>query len=392
MTNHHNGLLVRTISLCLMGMVCLQSIKLFWQAHLIDAQSQIISLLVHLICFMSAGFLACSAHRLLARTLLIGGFISFISTAILLWKVDLHIQYFFILGLFVCFFLFEDSERITMWISLCIFGGLFLYFQIIYNYAPLSSDFIGDMQSINAIVLVLSFLLCGFWVRRQFITQSRKIKEELVHTKLLVESIIPLDMQANIFTACNKKETKPNVIEHNYCAVVFIDFAGFTSFSLAMSDAELVNFLHNVYCEFDDIASQLNVTKIKTNGDQYIAAIGIEDSKLNAYTISQLACDFSLQLQSAFAKACDNKIRLKIGIASGNVLCGIIGKLRPAFDLWGNNVNLASRLESSAKGGEIKVCPQTMLYSMQHYVFSEEQRVQLKGIGTVTSYRLLGHK
>jgi class 3 adenylate cyclase len=279
-----------------------------------------------------------------------------------------------------------------MWISLCILGGLFLYFQIIYDYAPLSPDFIGDMQSINAIVLVLSFLLCGFWVRRQFITQSRKIKEELVHTKLLVESIIPLDMQANIFTACNKKETKPKVIEHNYCAVVFVDFAGFTSFSLAMSDAELVNFLHNVYCEFDDIASQLNVTKIKTNGDQYIAAIGIEESKLNAYTISQLACDFSLQLQSAFAKACDNKIRLKIGIASGNVLCGVIGKLRPAFDLWGNSVNLASRLESSATGGEIRVCPQTMLYSMQHYAFSEEQKVQLKGIGTVTSYRLLGHK
>ncbi len=393
MINHHsNGLLLKCISLCLIGMVCLQSIKLVWQAELIDIQAQVISLLLHLICFMSASFLAYSTHRTLARVLLIGGFISFLCTAILLWQADLHIQYFFIVGLFVCLFLFEDSERIAMWITLCILSGLFLYFQIIHDFTPINPDVTNDIATVNAIVLVLSFLVCGFWVKRQFTHQNTTTKQELIHTKKVLEAIIPMNMQANISHIANGEKNALNVVEHNYCAVLFVDFAGFTPFSLSMSDAELVNFLHHVYCEFDDLASQLNVTKIKTNGDQYIAAIGIENTKLNAYTISQLACDFSLQLQSTFAKACDNKLRLKIGIASGNVLCGMIGKLRPAFDLWGNSVNLSSRLESSAKGGEIRVCPQTMLYSKQHYAFSEEQKVELKGIGNVTSYKLLGHK
>lgn len=373
-------------------MVCLQSIKLFWQADIVDNQYQVISLLFHLLCFISACFLASGAHRSLARVLLIVGYLSFISTAILLWEIDLSIQYFFILGLFVCFFVFEDSEKIFMWITLCIFSGFFLYFQLIHEFTLTKSESAVVILNTNAIILVLSFLVCGFWIRKQFTSQRAITNKELSQTKQVVEAIFPLGMQSNLLQDTTEKGHELSVVEYNYCAVMFVDFAGFTAFSLSLSDAELVDFLHRVYSEFDDLASRLNVTKIKTNGDQYIAAVGIENTKLNAYEISQLACEFSLKLQDVFAKACDNKLRLKIGIASGNVLCGVIGKLRPAFDLWGNSVNLSSRLESAATGGEIRACPQTMMYSKQRYVFSEEQKLQLKGIGNVTSYKLLGYK
>ena len=88
----------------------------------------------------------------------------------------------------------------------------------------------------------------------------------------------------------------------------------------------------------------------------------------------------------------ENDIGIKIGIASGNAISGIIGQLRPAFDLWGNTMNLASRLESTAKNQEIQVCQQTMLYSMHHYKFCPGFQLPLKGLGLVTAHKLLGLK
>jgi class 3 adenylate cyclase len=144
------------------------------------------------------------------------------------------------------------------------------------------------------------------------------------------------------------------------------------------------------------------MTKIKTNGDQYIAAVGVDNTIKGAYDVSQTACEFAISIAEEFAKqsksnsslkgGLGNDIGIKIGIASGNAISGIIGQLRPAFDLWGNTMNLASRLESTAGNGEIQVCHQTMLYSMQHYKFSPGLQQQLKGLGLITAHKLLGVK
>jgi adenylate cyclase len=182
------------------------------------------------------------------------------------------------------------------------------------------------------------------------------------------------------------------ITEHPFASIIFIDFTQFTPYSRQTSDKNLVTFLHRIYCVFDTIAEQHQLTKIKTNGDQYIAGVGLDNRSLSSYETSQKCCQFALAISREFEIQAGVNIGIKMGIASGNAISGIIGQSRPAFDVWGNTMNLASRLESTAANREIQVCQQTMLYSMQNYQFCSGLAQPLKGLGQVTVYKLLGAK
>lgn len=391
--------IVAGVCLCLCSILFLQSLKLIVLQDIPKLHFHFINLFFHLVCFSSAFLLSKLQSLNAARFVLIVSFTSYLCIAILLWDINLNIQYYFLLGIFVCLYFFNQHESISLWITLCIFCGLFIYFQNIHIFTIPSSDNLWqhNLSQINALTLSTSCFLCSFWIRDQMNKNWLLMQQKERKTRCVLQKVFPNDFVKHLILA-EGADAKHFIMEHAYASIIFIDFTQFTPFSRELSDKQLVLFLHQIYSTFDAIVERQNMTKIKTNGDQYIAAVGVDDKIKGAYDVSQNACEFAICIADEFAKQrtsisrVGNDIGIKIGIASGNAISGIIGQLRPAFDLWGNTMNLASRLESTAGNGEIQVCHQTMLYSMQHYKFSPGLQQQVKGLGSITAHKLLGVK
>jgi len=356
-----------------------------------DIYMHVINMLIHIGFFSSAFFLTKLGFFELARWLLILTYVSYLITAILLWKINLNIQFYFLLGMFACIYFFHQSETKQMWITLCIFCGLFIFFQTEFSFSVHNEVWQVSLIRVNGFALAVSCFLLATWIRRQINRSWQNMLATERKTSQLLKKVIPQDI-ANHLMSAQPLELSNCIREHAFCSIIFIDFTQFTPFSRQTSDKHLVLFLHRIYTIFDSIAEQHNVTKIKTNGDQYIAAVGLGADHLSAYETSQHCCEFALVISREFEIEAGVDVGIKIGIASGNAISGIIGQSRPAFDVWGNTMNLASRLESSAANREIRVCHQTMLYSMQYYKFCPSFNEQLKGLGQVTMCKLLGKK
>lgn len=372
-------------------MLILQSLKLLWLSQIPNVHLHIINMLFHVGFFSSAFFLAKLGYFHTARIILILSYVSYLIAAISLWHSDLNIQFYFLLGMFACLYFFHPLENVGLWINLCIFCGLFIYFQNFHVYSTHHFEWQLNVLRFNSVTLAASCFLCAIWIRQQMNKQSRKIQIREQKTRLLLQKVIP-DHLVTYLVLAKTPHIRECIAEHTFVSIIFIDFTQFTPFSRQTSDKNLVLFLHELFSNFDNVAEKHQIVKIKTNGDQYIAAAGLENTGISAYETSQKACEFALEIRSAFSQQTEAAIGIKIGIASGNAISGIIGTLRPAFDLWGNTMNLASRLESSANDGEIQVCQQSMLYSMQHYKFCSGFPIQLKGLGPVVAHKLLDKK
>ncbi|MFT7417396.1 MAG: adenylate cyclase [Glaciecola sp.] len=379
------------VCICLCFVLCVQSLKLLCFSGIPNIQIHIINMLVHVGCFSSAFFLSKLGFFKLARWLLILAYISYLITAIFLWKIDLNIQFYFLLGMFTSLYFFHQYETKQLWITLWVFCGLFIYFQ---NQVAVPSAVAGwqtGLINVNTWTLSISCFLLATWIRRQMDRSWQKMQIAEQKTRQLLQKVIPNHI-ASYLMSVQHLDIKSCIAEHSFTSIIFIDFTQFTPYSRQTSDRNLVMFLHRIYSIFDTIAEELHITKIKTNGDQYIAAVGLDNRSLSAYETSQRCCEFALAISREFAIETDVNIGIKMGVASGNAISGIIGKMKPAFDVWGNTMNLASRLESTAANREIQVCQQTMLYSMQNYKFCSGLVLPLKGLGQVTVYKLLGAK
>jgi class 3 adenylate cyclase len=383
--------LLAGVCLCLCLILFIQSFKLIWFTNSSNVPLHIINVLVHMACFSTAFFLTKLRFFELARWLLIFTYISYLVIAILLWKINVNIQFYFLLGMFASLNFFHQHEKKQLWITLCIFCGLFIYFQNVFAFSQELPSWQAELVNVNALALCAACFLLATWIRRQMNRSWQAMHANEQKTRQLLLKVIPSHL-ANYLISAKRLHIDECINEHAFCSIIFIDFTQFTPFSRQTSDRNLVMFLHRIYSVFDTIAEQYKVTKIKTNGDQYIAAVGLESEQVSAYETCQRCCEFALSISKEFELEAGQDIGIKIGIASGNAISGIIGQARPAFDVWGNTMNLASRLESSASNREIQVCQQTMLYSMQHYQFCSGFTTQLKGLGQLTVYKLLGVK
>lgn len=173
-------------------------------------------------------------------------------------------------------------------------------------------------------------------------------------------------------------------------SVLFADIIGFTKLSRKLSAEELVNMLNHVFSGFDQVVDELGVEKIKTIGDSYMAVSGVpEPNDDHAVKVLQLAIMLQGKLEEV-SKAGGINLNMRVGIATGPITAGVIGKSKFAYDVWSNTVNLASRLESGGKPGEIRVCQATYMALRHQYQFEKWPIETLKGIGRTRSWRLVG--
>ena len=177
-------------------------------------------------------------------------------------------------------------------------------------------------------------------------------------------------------------------LEH--VTVLFADLVRFTEHAALIEPRELVVVLDDVFTRFDGLADRFGMEKIKTVGDAYMAVAGAPDPRPDhAEAAAEMALGIIGLLEDARWPT-GERMEVRIGMASGPVVAGVIGRRKFAYDLWGDTVNLASRLESHGEPGRILVSESTYARLTDRYAFSDVAAVQLKGKGPTPARFLLG--
>jgi len=175
-------------------------------------------------------------------------------------------------------------------------------------------------------------------------------------------------------------------------SVLFADIVGFTELSARMSPTELVKRLNVIFSHFDQLAEKYGVEKIKTIGDAYMVVGGLPMPRDDhAEAIAQMA----LGMQAKIAKLCADtgeKLAIRVGINSGPVVAGVIGVSKFTYDLWGDTVNVAARMEATGNAGRIQVTDVTYELLKDKYLCEKRGVIQVKGKGNMMTYWLLEKK
>ena len=203
-----------------------------------------------------------------------------------------------------------------------------------------------------------------------------QIEMEKAKHEALLHNILPGDIVARL----NNGEV---VIADRFddATILFADLVGFTAIAATMPAAELVEKLNRIFSEFDRLCHTMGIEKIKTIGDAYMAVSGLPERRSDhASAIAEFARAMLVGLKAINVEH-GTSFELRVGIHTGPVIAGVIGKHRFLYDVWGESVNLASRMESHGEPGRIHVSDQTKRALAGCYAFEDRGPISVKGIG-----------
>ena len=174
--------------------------------------------------------------------------------------------------------------------------------------------------------------------------------------------------------------------------VMFADIVNFTQVAANMSPSQVFTMLNRIFSAFDELAEQYCLEKIKTIGDAYMVAGGLnEDIDDYSAAVADLAIAMRDLLRRDFSINASH-LEVRIGIGTGPIVAGVLGKKKFIYDLWGDTVNIASRITAEGVPGMIQCDTTTYHRLAQNFDFHEPQTIYLKGKGDMTVYRLVGRK
>ena len=173
-------------------------------------------------------------------------------------------------------------------------------------------------------------------------------------------------------------------------SVLFADLAGFTNLAAQISPNEIVELLSRIFSAFDDLAEHYGLEKIKTIGDCYMAAAGLPVPRPDH---AEATADMALEMLKVVAHVGETQpgLNIRIGINSGPVVAGVIGNSKFIYDLWGDAVNTASRMESQGRSNEIQVSAASYELLKPKYLFEPRGEIDIEGKGVMRTYWLRGH-
>jgi class 3 adenylate cyclase/HAMP domain-containing protein len=175
-------------------------------------------------------------------------------------------------------------------------------------------------------------------------------------------------------------------------SVLFADIVGFTALSSRTTPEALVTMLDELFSAFDTLAEKHGLEKIKTIGDAYMVVSGIPQPRADhARAIARMATDMLDELH-AYAKRAGSDLTVRIGINTGSVVAGVIGRKKFIYDLWGDTVNTASRMESHGVAGRVHVSHTTYDLLREEFEFEARGTIEIKGKGPMQTYLLVGEK
>ena len=175
-------------------------------------------------------------------------------------------------------------------------------------------------------------------------------------------------------------------------SVMFVDIVNFTRIAEGLTPQQVFAMLNRVFSSFDELAEKYGMEKIKTIGDAYMVAGGLNDQRSD---YSEALVDLALEMRDLLQRdfhVNEMHLEVRIGIGTGPVVAGVVGKKKFIYDLWGDTVNIASRITSEGVPGMVQVDETTYRRIQQRFDFHEPQTIYLKGKGNMVVYRAIGRK
>jgi class 3 adenylate cyclase len=229
---------------------------------------------------------------------------------------------------------------------------------------------------------VVVLLFAGvFFVQRNSISKEKQRSEELLLNILPEETARELK---------EKGQAEAKLIDE--VTVLFTDFKGFTAMSEQLSPKDLVNDLHLCFSQFDEICDKYGIEKIKTIGDAYMAAGGLPSpNATHARDVLQAALEMTAVVETGKAAKISQNLpffEVRVGIHTGHVVAGIVGLKKFQYDIWGDTVNTASRMESSGEAGKVNISKATyeLLKDDQDFTFESRGNIKAKGKGEMEMF------
>jgi adenylate cyclase len=218
-----------------------------------------------------------------------------------------------------------------------------------------------------------------FWSQRNTIKKGKKRSDDLLL------NILPAEVAEEL-----KVKGSAQAKQFDEVTVMFTDFKNFTQFSEKLSPAELVAEIHTCFKAFDDITGKYHIEKIKTIGDSYMCAGGLPViNKTNATDVVHAALEirqFILDYFDQRIKIGKEPFEIRIGIHTGPVVAGIVGIKKFAYDIWGDTVNIASRMESSGEAGKVNISGATYELVKEKFNCTHRGKVIAKNKGEIDMY------
>lgn len=319
----------------------------------------------------------------------IGNFIT--GSGIILWGL---------LAPFGAILFFGVRESVAWFFAWVFFTALTGVFDFLLADAHASQKLAISLRT-SVVFFALNFIAVAtiiYVLLRYSIQEKHKIQQRLeeAHWQLLAEQYRSEKLLLNILPApvAERLKNAEQTIADGFPAatVMFADLVNFTRVAAAMTPEQVFGMLNSIFSAFDDLCERFGLEKIKTIGDAYMAAGGL-NTTTSDHTIA--IADFALAMQAILHR--DYRVNaahmeVRIGISTGPVIAGVVGKHKFIYDVWGDTVNLASRITSNGLPGTIHCDAATQERLAAHFDFATPQRINLKGKGEMTIYRLLGRK
>jgi class 3 adenylate cyclase len=300
--------------------------------------------------------------------------------------------YYMVLFAAVAFLVFSEKERAGRY-GLAGLSSAFSVYMLVA--APPPSELVKvipmrvlvglDVSSALAVIATLCFIVHLFTGDTQ--RAEDKLAEEHARSERLLLNILPGAISERL-----KEKGEPIADGFADVTVLFADIVGFTELSEKLTPAALVDMLNRTFTAFDDLAERLGVEKIKTIGDCYMVAAGLPAAQPDH---AERVAEMALGMRDALDRINQEggySLRLRIGMHSGPVVAGVIGKRKFIYDLWGDTVNTASRMESSGAPSEIQVTRAAFEKLRDGFELEARGVIKVKGKGDMETFLLKGRK
>lgn len=258
---------------------------------------------------------------------------------------------------------------------------------LFFKHAGSFAVFNTNVFVVSASVIGLSYTALLEWMERRAFSLEDGLRKEKKVSDTMLRNFLPDRIMERL------REGEHSIAEPvGEATVLFADIVGFTSLSRRLAPGHLVEMLSDIFTNFDDIAERNNVEKVKTIGDSYMVVAGVRTPwPRSAEAVAEFAIE-ALAFIQRYAEENDLPVQIRVGMATGSVVSGVIGTRVPIFDLWGETVNIASRLEEQGFPGAIQVSESTYWRLRNKYEFEERGVLNVKHGITINAFMLTGRK
>jgi len=271
--------------------------------------------------------------------------------------------------------LFAD-RRAHFWLGVFVVStiGAFLVTRVVDPLYELPS------RAYFALFNTLAVSVFVYGILYYFVRQSARLYNQ---SESLLRNILPAPIAERL-----KHSNEMIADEFDSASILFADVAGFTPMSASMEPTKVIELLNEVFTVFDGMVTERRLEKIKTIGDAYMVAAGVPVPREDH---ARAICDLALAMQEYLGghRFAGHDLQMRVGIASGPVMAGIIGHQKFSYDLWGDTVNLASRMETAGVPGRIQLTEGTCLLVQDWFECEARGLVEIKGKGPTATWFLV---